>query len=762
MPAPQPDKRPNRSADGKSSPVNLCLPALLEYSEDAIACLDLDGTILSWNPGAAVIFGYTAQEMIGRRISSLAPPDCAPQDADLLEKIRSGEAVQKLETMCLRKGGMLIDVSLTVVPVYQGKRLVGASYIASDMTAGKRLEAAGAQLNALVESSEDAIVSTDFEGQIRTWNIAAERIFGFTAKEAIGRNMRWLTPAERLAEETGILEAVKRGERIDHFETVRVGPAGAVPVSLTIVPVRDGKGALLGTLYIAREITERRRLEAANAQLAAIVQSSEDAIVSKDLTGIIRTWNAGAERVYGWSAEEAIGHNISFLLPEERANEEQAILATLRRGERVEHFETTRLRKDGRLIDVSLGISPIRDSTGHITGASHVARDVTERKRFELQMQQAQRLESLGVLAGGIAHDFNNLLTGVIGNASLIAELLPPGDPVKPLVDDVTKAAERAASLTSQLLAYSGKGQFVIGPVDLDRLLEETSGLVRASISKNVAVVLDLHHNAPPVQGDQTQMHQLLMNLILNGAEAIGEDRPGTVRVRTGSLLLDEAAIRNSFPADRLAAGEFAVVEVRDDGCGMDEETRAKIFDPFFTTKFMGRGLGLAAALGIVNAHRGAIRVDSRPGEGSTFTVLLPASPATRHSNATAKATILVVDDEEIVRKTAGIVLEKHGYRILTATNGQEAIDLFAKGATQIDLLLLDLTMPVMGGEETLRRLREAGIQLPVVLSSGYTEADARRRFAADRLAGFIQKPYASGQLLEKLEKVLRQWESRA
>ncbi|HKE26659.1 MAG TPA: PAS domain S-box protein, partial [Bryobacteraceae bacterium] len=445
-------------------------------------CADLDGAILSWNRGAAAVFGYTADEMLSRSMASLAPLDRVPEEKDILEKIRAGQRIQNLETVRRRKGDVLLDVSLTVSPVRDGAQVVGAAYVARDISESKRLEAAKAQLTAVVESSEDAMISADFEGQIKTWNDSAQRVFGFTAKEAIGRNIRWLVPAERLAEESAILDAVRNGERIDHFETLRTRQGGAhIPVSLTIVPVRDRRGGLSGVLYIAREIIEKRRLEAGNAQLAAIVQSSEDAIVSKDLTGVIQTWNAGAERVYGWGATEAIGRNIAFLLPPGRDNEEQEILATLRRGGRVEHFETTRLRKDGRLIDVSLGISPIRDASGRITGASHVARDVTERKQFELQMQQAQRLESLGVLAGGVAHDFNNLLTGVIGNASLIAELLPAGDPVLPLVEDVTTAAERAASLTAQLLAYSGKGQFLIGPVDLDRLISEINGLVKAS-----------------------------------------------------------------------------------------------------------------------------------------------------------------------------------------------------------------------------------------------------------------------------------------
>ena len=758
MLAAQPRKRPDSGRKRENPVCKLDLSSVIEASEDAIVCLDLEGIVVSWNRGAAAIYGYTAEEMLGKPIALLAPADRANEERSILETVRTGDRVQQLETVRIRKNAVLIDVSITVSPIRQAGHVVGAWHAAREISERKRLEAANAQLSAVIGSSEDAIISTDTSGRIKTWNDAAERTFGYTAAEAMDRYIGWLAPEDRQKEEDEILERIRTGQRIDHFETVRTkNGIGPIHVSLTVVPIRDRQANLLGASYIAREMTERRRLEAANAQLAAIIQSSEDAIVSKDLTGVIQTWNAGAERVYGWEASEAIGHNIAFLLPPGRVNEEQEILATLRRGGRVEHFETTRLRKDGRLIDVSLGISPIRNSAGRIIGASHVARDVTERKDFELQMQQAQRLESLGVLAGGIAHDFNNLLTGVIGNASLIGELLPGGDPLKPLVDDVTSAAERAAALTAQLLAYSGKGQFVIGPVEVDHLIDEISGLVKASVSKNVALLLDLGHNAPAVEGDKTQLHQLVMNLILNGAEAIGEERPGTVKVRTGSQFLTDAEILGAYAPDGLVAGEYAVIEVTDNGCGMDEETKAKIFDPFFTTKFLGRGLGLAAAMGIVRAHKGAIRVRSAPGEGSTFTVLLPAITTNRRSKlAASKGTVLVVDDEEVVRKTAKICLEKHGYNVVTAANGLEALERFGEARSQIVLVLLDLTMPVMGGEETLRRLHDAGSGVPVVLSSGYTEADARKRFALDGLAGFVQKPYTSTELIQKLESVLR------
>src|SRR5580704_15087127 len=318
----------------------------------------------------------------------------------------------------------------------------------------------------------------------------------------VGKPIHLLVPPERRDEEESILTRIRAGQRVQHFETVRIRKGGMrLHVSLTISPLREG-GRIIGASHVARDISERKRLESANAQLAAIVESSEDAIISKDLQGFIQTWNASAARVYGYPADEVTGRNMTFLLPPGRENEEEQILDKIRRGERVEHFETTRLRKGGMVIHVALTISPIRDRDGAMVGASHVARDITERRAFEQQMRQAQRLESLGVLAGGIAHDFNNLLTGIIGNASLAAETLADAHAARRYLGELTLSAERAADLTRQLLAYSGRGQFVVGPVNVSDVVAEISTLVKASIPKTVDVRLELERRIPPIEAD--------------------------------------------------------------------------------------------------------------------------------------------------------------------------------------------------------------------------------------------------------------------
>jgi PAS domain S-box-containing protein len=387
--------------------------------------------------------------------------------------------------------------------------------------------------------------------------------------------------------------------------------------------------------------------------------------------------------------------------------------------------------------------------------------DLTERKHLERRLKESQKLESIGLLAGGIAHDFNNLLTGIMGNASLALDGLPADDPRRPVIENVVRASEKAAHLTRQLLAYSGKGRFVIQTINLSELVSEISALLRTSIPKKVELRLDIREDLPPIEGDSSQIQQLIMNMVLNGAEAIGETI-GTVLVTTGVQEVDEEYIRKAALHEGIVPGSYVYLEVHDTGCGMDEQTRARIFDPFFTTKFTGRGLGLAAAIGIVRGHNGDIKVYSSPGRGSTFKVLLPRAaggyeqtPPTQVQELRGSGTIMVVDDEEIVRQTARIALERYGYKVLTAENGMEAIEAFRPRAEEISAVLLDMTMPVMSGEETLEKLVAIRPGVRVIVSSGYNEVEAVRRFTGTGAAAFIQKPYTSAQLAERMKAVL-------
>jgi two-component system, chemotaxis family, CheB/CheR fusion protein len=384
---------------------------------------------------------------------------------------------------------------------------------------------------------------------------------------------------------------------------------------------------------------------------------------------------------------------------------------------------------------------------------------LAERKRSEEKLRQTQKLESLGVLAGGVAHDFNNLLTGIMGSASLAMDSLLPSDRhLRPILADVLAASESAADLTRQLLAYAGKGRFVIEPIQLSATVKAVTHMVQSSIPPNVDLHLNVDSVLPPIDADKTQIHQIVMNLLINAAEAIPSGRHGKVTVTTSTVDLSQ-------PCGCLRPGPYVQIEVADNGIGMDEATQARIFDPFFTTKFMGRGLGLAAALGIVNGHKGSLTVSSAPGLGSTFRVLFPASsqaqlparsPVSQNSQISkAGQTILVIDDEATVRRTAKATLERHGYQIVIAENGTECIEVFRAMNGRISAVLLDLTMPGMNGDEVLTHLKSIRHDVKVVLSSGYNESEVVRLFAGNPLSGFIQKPYTSSSLSKKMDDVL-------
>jgi signal transduction histidine kinase/ActR/RegA family two-component response regulator len=391
-----------------------------------------------------------------------------------------------------------------------------------------------------------------------------------------------------------------------------------------------------------------------------------------------------------------------------------------------------------------------------------------ERKDLEQKFQQAQRLEGLGLLAGGIAHDFNNLLTGILGNASLALDILDPPEPGRSMLREVITASERAADLTRQLLAYAGKGRFHIQSTNISHLVRDITELIHTSIPKKVQLTLDLDEDLPPVEADRSQLQQLVMNLVINAGEACS-GLSGFVQVSTSQRQIHAGSAQKTPLGSALDPGWYVSLKVQDSGCGMDEATISRIFDPFFSTKFTGRGLGLAAALGIVHGHKGAMSVDSSPGRGSTFEVLLPTAnsiysgdsgvPVTEAAGKqlTGAGAILVVDDEEVVRHTAKAVLERYGYTVIEAVNGLDGVTQFEKRQDDVSLVLLDLTMPMLNGEEVLERLREIRPGVIVLLSSGYDEAQASQRFAGKGINGFVKKPYTGPALARKVKAALEE-----
>jgi PAS domain S-box-containing protein len=495
------------------------------------------------------------------------------------------------------------------------------------------------------------------------------------------------------------------------------------------------------------------------SRLAAIVESSTDAIISATLDGVITAWNAGAVDMYGYTADEVLGRNVSRLFPPGRADELVSIFDRLRQGERVQHFETQRVRKDGTIIDVSVSVSPIRDASGSLVGAANVTRDISQSKREEARRRQSERMETVGQLAGGIAHDFNNLLGVIVGYADLVATATADDPAVRADVQQIQAAAERAAGLTKELLIFSRREPTQPEKIDLNVILADMRDLLSASVGSHVTVRFQTAADLPPVAADRGQMEQLLLNLAVNARDAMPQG--GTLTITTGQA---QPARRRSAAGPGAGPGKYVELTVGDTGCGMSAEVRRRAFEPFFSTKPLGQGtgLGLSAVYGIVAQAGGSISIDSEEHMGTTMHIYWPAIPAPAPAPPPAPPapavrgsgqTILVVDDEPAVLAVTARILRSHGYRTVEASTCDEALSLLSSCDCQ--LMVTDSVMPGMAGPELARHALERKPGLRVLHMSGSTAGllDPDRVFSGD--ATFIQKPFTSLALLRKVRRAL-------
>jgi two-component system cell cycle sensor histidine kinase/response regulator CckA len=522
---------------------------------------------------------------------------------------------------------------------------------------------------------------------------------------------------------------------------------------------------------IRQRTTAEQALKASEVRLQAVLDHSPNSIFVKDLAGRYLLVSRQHARMWNRPAGDFIGRNDSELFPPDiaarfRESDQQMLSA----GAAIKYEITITLPGATAPTTAIVQKFPLLDAEGRIYGMCGISTDITDRKQaeqdkiaIERKLLSAQKLESLGVLAGGIAHDFNNILTSVLANASLARHDATAGRPIERNLTQIEFAARRAADLCQQMLAYAGKGKLASDRLDLSELVRGTAALLEVTISKNTRLDLRLTDNLPPVLADPTQLRQIVMNLVINAADAI-TGRPGLITVTTFTREADDALLRSALGNPDLPPGPYVGLEVTDNGSGMTPETIARIFEPFFTTKFSGRGLGLSAVLGIVQGHRGAMFVESIHGQGSTFRLLLPATSGRTVSSAppfpeagpvVLRGTVLVVDDEEAVRSIAATVLEIHGAGTFIAASGDEALALLRTHGEKISLVLLDLTMPGINGEETLRRMRMLNARQPVILMSGYSEAETMQRSANLGVAGFIQKPFEVETLLAKTKPFL-------
>ncbi len=633
----------------------------------------------------------------------------------------------------------------------------------------------------LLEAIPDAIVAVDGAGTILQVNSQTEEMFGYQADELIGQKVEILVPAkhkqahERHRDGFAFTPRVRRmGAGLDLYGRRRDG--SEFPVEISLSPVQAKKGLLI--LSAIRDISDRKRIEEDlrrahqeietrtaqqlgdyRARLASIVDSSEDAILSKDLHGTITSWNKGAERIYGYTAAEIVGESVSVLTPSDRPDEVPTILAKIARGESLEHHETVRVTKDGQSRHMSLSVSPLRDTSGEIAGASVIARDITAQKKAEEHLRQAQKMDAVGRLAGGVAHDFNNILGIITACSELLQARLKSHGDTSQYISNIHEAAERGAALTRQLLSFSRKSAVQAEVLDVNARLQEVNKLLRPLMGDAIETAILPKSKTAVIEIDPSQLDQVVINLAVNARDAMPHG--GKFLLETSTVDLDATFSEQHGP---MKAGRYVMLAASDTGTGMDEATLARVFEPFFTTKELGKGtgLGLATVYGIVRQAGGHVWVYSEPSRGTTFKLYFPsaeskigidkADETTPPSQKRKDLKILLVEDDALMRNLTRQLLVEQGYEVLEAENGNAALEILAANPGDIDLMLTDVVMRGLSGPELVRRVTSSYPKVRMIYMSGYTGELIAEREILESGISLLEKPFTRASLLKAID----------
>ena len=704
-------------------------------------------------------------EALGKDDFAFYPKDLAERFlADDRTVLQSGEPILNSEEFTYDRDGEKRWFLTSKFPLRDEQgRIIGLAGIGRDITERKRsieeLRESEARFRQLAEAAAEAIVFTD-EGIIVDGNARLAAMIGCGLEGLVGNPIADVVAPESRPAFLARLRA--DDEAVTELSLVR-GDGKQFPVEARSQRMTWNGRTIRVVAFL--DISQRKKTEDRLRILSLALEQSPASIIITDTSGTIEYVNPKFTQVTGYRLEEVVGKKPSILKSGETPREEYQRLWKAITSGKEWRGELHNRKKNGELFWELAIICPVKDEHDTVTHFLAVKEDITERKSAEEALRQAQKLESIGTLAGGIAHDFNNLLNAMMGQSSLALSKLPKESAAGNNIAKALKAAERASDLTRQLLAYSGKGKFLTEVLDLNRLVEENAQLLELSLPKTTKLRFHLDPSRLFINGDASQIQQVIMNLLINAGEAMGST-PGHITILTRHLdLLEKDSEYWKYTHNPLPAGRYTALQVNDTGEGMSAEVLARIFDPFFTTKFTGRGLGLAAVLGIIKGHHGGIRIRSREGVGTDFEIVFPAVHASSVPSVQGVAasqavdgggkTVLVIDDEPSIIELLSDLLGDSKFNVLTALDPAEGIELFRREHARIALVVLDYSMPKMGGQEAFTALTEIDREVKVILCSGYTEEEIKSAFGEVRPDAFMKKPYRPSDLLERIRKMI-------
>jgi two-component system, cell cycle sensor histidine kinase and response regulator CckA len=754
------------------------LAAIVESSQDAIIGTDLNRQITSWNKGAEIMYGYSAEEAIGQDISVLSPSDRYEETIRIRDEAKAGRQVKSFETVRVAKNGRRLDVSLSISPVLDSDGVVvGSSAIGRDITVQKQAQEALRKANETsIYASPVPIIAVDSERHVTMWNPAARSVFGWSEEEVLGKRNP-ITLKGGTQEAVALHKRALAGETLTGIELHgRKRDGSAVVISLSATPLRDENQRIRGTIGFLTDITETKRAEETlrrtEQKYRNIFENAIEGIYQATPQGKYLSANPALARMLGFASPEELIEARSDIRNQEYVHPDmhEEFVSLMRTQGMVQNFEYQAYRKDGKVIWVSANAHVVRDATGQMVYVEGTVQDTTERRELEQQLRQMQKIEAVGRLAGGVAHDFNNILMAISSYAELLQIRIKQNDAGRKYLDEIGRAVDRAASLTQGLLTFSRKQVLSPKVLELNTVITQQLKMLRRLVPENIELDFVRGDALECVKADPAQIEQVVMNLVINARDAMPDG--GKVLIETGNVEFngDASSSRNQLSPNDLslnhpATGKYVMIAVSDSGCGMDAITRAQIFEPFFTTKETGKGtgLGLAIVLGIVKQSLGHILVESEPGRGTSFNIYLPRVDSAKSEeieevkdfSSHATETILLVEDEQGVREATAEYLKQRGYTVLTANGGPQALTLANQFNGTIHLMLTDVVMPQMSGHELSEKITIIHPETRVVFMSGYANNLLSTHQVLDPGHVLLQKPIRLPLLSRRLREIL-------